>query len=116
MDTNKIIYWIATGLIAALMLMSAGMYFINTEEVKEIFIRLDYPPYLVIPLAVAKVLAIVAIVSRRSNTLKEWAYVGLLIDFALAFFAHYKAQDGGHTLAAFAIIVLLISYFFEKRV
>ncbi|WP_420582375.1 DoxX family protein [Reichenbachiella sp.] len=116
MKTDKIIYWIATGLISALMLLSAGMYFTNTEEVKSIFIRLDYPPYLVTPLAIAKVLAIVAIVTRRSNTLKEWAYVGLLIDFTLAFFAHYQAQDGGHTLAAFAIVTLLISYLFEKRI
>lgn len=116
MTANKIIYWIATGLVSVLMLLSAGMYFINTEEVRATFVRLDYPPYLVIPLAIAKTLAVIAIVSRKSNTLKEWAYVGLLIDFTLAFFAHYQAQDGGHTLAAFAIISLLISYLFEKKI
>ncbi|MEP3390574.1 MAG: DoxX family protein [Reichenbachiella sp.] len=115
MKIDKLIYWITTGLVSTLMLASASMYFINTEEVKEIFVRLNYPAYLVIPLAVAKILAVIAIVSRWSKTLKEWAYVGLLIDFSLAFFAHYEAQDGGHTLAAFAIMTLLISYLFEKR-
>lgn len=116
MKINKLIYWISTGLVSALMLISASMYFINTEEVKEIFVRLNYPSYLVIPLAVAKILAVIAIVSRWSKTLKEWAYAGLLIDFMLAFFAHYQVQDGGHTLAAFAVILLLISYLIEKRI
>ncbi|MEP2026202.1 MAG: DoxX family protein [Reichenbachiella sp.] len=116
MNRDQSIFWISTGLLSIMMLMSAGMYLVNTEEVKDIFVRLDYPAYLVIPLAAAKLLGVMAIITRRSNTLKEWAYVGFLIDFTLAFFAHYQAQDGGHTLAAFAILLLLVSYFTEKRI
>lgn len=115
MTINKIIYWAATGPFAALMLGSATMYLFKTEEVKEIFTTLEYPSYLVIPLAIAKMLGVIAIISRWSNSLKEWAYAGFLIDFTLAFFAHYHANDGGHTLAGFAILFLLVSYIFEKR-
>ena len=33
MKTNKIIYWGATGLLSALLLMSAGMYVFNNLDV-----------------------------------------------------------------------------------
>ncbi len=30
---NKVIYWVATGLLSLMMIMSAGMYLFNTEQV-----------------------------------------------------------------------------------
>lgn len=116
MKRNKIIYWIATGLVSALMLMSAGMYFINTEEVKGIFEGFGYPSYIVIPLAVAKVLGVAAILTRRSRMLLEWAYAGFFFDFILAFAAHWFAQDGGHLTAALAAVLLIVSYIFGRKI
>lgn len=116
MDRNKAIYWISTGLLCALMLFSASMYFLKTEEVKQVFEGLGYPAHLVIPLAVAKILGVVAILTRRSRMLMEWAYAGFSFDMVLASMAHINANDGGHLLAMIGIVFLLISYFFEKRV
>jgi hypothetical protein len=113
---QKIVYWIATLLLSALMLYSATMYITNTEEVQGYFQQLDYPGYLVIPLAVAKIIAIVIVLLRSSKWLTEWAYAGLFFDMVLATLAHYQANDGGMTLSLIGIIMLLISYFFGKVV
>jgi len=115
MKTKKVIYWIATGLLSAMMLMSAGMYLFNTDEVKGFFVALNYPTYLVYPLAVAKILAVTAILTRKSATLKEWAYAGLFFDFVLAGVAHFNANDGGAINPAIAVILLLVSYILQKR-
>jgi hypothetical protein len=58
---NKIIFWILTGLISLVMLFSASMYLMNTAEVKLLFAGFGYPTYIVYPLAVAKILGVVAI-------------------------------------------------------
>lgn len=112
---NRIIYLVATGLITALMLMSAGMYFVNHTGVSKIFTELGYPSYLVYPLAIAKILGLIAIWTKKSNTLTEWAYAGFFFDFVLAFSAHIHAQDGAHWTALVAIVLLLVSYFFGGR-
>ena len=88
----------------------------NTEEVQGYFQQLDYPGYLVIPLAVAKIIAIVIVLLRSSKWLTEWAYAGLFFDMVFATLAHYQANDGGMTLSLIGIIMLLISYFFGKVV
>ncbi len=97
------------------MLYSAAMYFLNTEMVKDFFTSFGYPEYIVIPLAVAKVLGVGMILWRKNNWLTEWAYAGFAIDIVLAFFAHYMAGQS-LTLTLIAMIVLLTSYFFGKEV
>lgn len=116
MKTNKIIYWISTGLMGLLLLFSASMYFTNTDAVREIFVGLGYNGRIVIPLGILKVLAVTAIISNKSKMLKEWAYFGLLIDFVLALEAHIAAQDGEFGGALIAIILWTVSYLFNKRV
>lgn len=113
--TKKIIYYVTTGLITALMLMSAGMYFFNNEMVAETFTKLGYPTYLIYPLASAKILGLIAIWTKKSNTLKEWAYAGFFFDFVLAFVAHLQAQDGEYLPALVAIVLLLVSYILEGQ-
>jgi hypothetical protein len=116
MKTNKVIYWIATGLLCLLMLASAGMYIFNHAAVLVIFKTLGFPAYIVYPLAVAKVLGVIAILSKQSKILKEWAYAGFFFDFLLAISAHINAGDGEFPLAVAALVLLLISYYFDKKV
>ncbi|MFK7908262.1 MAG: DoxX family protein, partial [Chitinophagales bacterium] len=91
---DKIIFWVSTGLLTALMLMSAGMYFFQYEMVSETFTKLGFPTYIIYPLAVAKILGLIAIWSRKSQMLKEWAYAGFFFDFLLAASAHINVGDG----------------------
>lgn len=112
---DKIIYWIATGLLSAMMMMSAGMYLFNNAMVSETFSNLGFPSYIIYPLAVAKILGVIAIVSNKSKALKEWAYAGFFFDFVLAAAAHLSISDGDHMGAIVATVLLFVSYFFGQK-
>ena len=113
---EKIIYYISTGLLTLLMIMSIGMYLFNHEMMAETFTKLGYPSYIIYPLAAAKALGLIAIWTNLSNTLKEWAYAGFFFDFILALSAHIHIADGEHIPAIIALILLSISYYFSKKV
>jgi len=115
MKAQKITYWIATALFCAVILYSASMYFLNTEMIKSFFESYNYPTYIVIPLAIAKVLAVIMILWRYSKWLTEWAYAGIFFDLIFASLAHYHANDS-ILFPMIAMIFLLISYFFGKVV
>ena len=104
MKKNKVIYWISTGLLTALMIMSVGMYVFNNAEISQAFEHLGYPTYIIYPLAFVKILGLIAIWTDKSKTIKEWAYAGFFFDFVLAFFAHFMVGDGEFAPAIIAIL------------
>lgn len=112
----RIVYWLATGLFSLIMLGAATMYFFNYPEVAETMQRLGFPSFIVYPLATAKILGITAIVTKKSRTLKEWAYAGFFYDLALAISAHVNAGDGEYPIAVGTIILLAVSYFLDRRI
>ena len=97
------------------MLMSTGMYFFNHAEVSKVFTTLGYPTYIIYPLAIAKLLGLVAIWTNKSKWLKEWAYAGFFFDFILAFFAHYMISDGEQFPSLVALLLLVTSYYSWKK-
>ena len=115
-NKNTYIYWISTGLITAMMLLSAGMYFFNYEMVSQTFTNLGFPTYIIYPLAIAKILGLIAIWTNKSATLKEWAYAGFFFDFVLAGAAHFAIGDGEYAPSIVAIVLLLTSYIFGKKI
>ncbi len=112
----KIIFYIATAILTAIMLYSAQMYIRNPEAVAGYFQNLNYPTYLVYPLAIAKLLGLIAIWSNFSKPIKEWAYAGFFFNLLLAFTAHIVAKDGGELFSIIAFFALITSYFFDKKV
>ena len=115
MRIAKILYYLATGLLTLLMLFSAFNYFFNHEMVVGFFEHFGYPTYIIYPLAVAKVLGLVVIWTRLSKWLLEWAYAGFFFDTVLAFFAHYLTDGGGVQFPLVGIVLVLTSYFTNKR-
>ena len=115
MKKNKIIYWLATGLLSLMLLMSAGMYVFSHGIVHEEFVKLGFPVYIIYPLAFLKVSAVGAILVSKIDKLKEWAYAGLLFDFVLAFFAHFMIGDGEQGGAVIAMVLLIISYLYKDK-
>ena len=114
MNYKKIGYWVLTGLMCGLFLYSAQMYFFNTEMVKGFFTSLGFPTWVVIPLAIAKVLGVIAVLTNKVSILKEWAYAGFFFDAVLATAAHY---DAGHGLLGFSfwgIFLILGSRLMEQ--
>jgi len=115
MKKTNIIYWVATGLLSAMMLMSAGMYLFNNAEMSETFAKLGFPTYIIYPLAVLKILGIIAILTNKSKTVKEWAYVAFFFNFILALSAHLNANDGEFAPPIIAIILLIVSYVYNRK-
>ena len=113
--TNKTIYWIATGLLTLMMLMSVGMYLFNHAEVSETFTKLGFPTYIIYPLAIAKLLGLVAIWTNKIKALKDWAYAGFFFNILLAISAHIMIKDGEHMPAIVALVLLLVSYMYSKK-
>jgi len=116
MNIQKIGYYLATGVLTAIMIYSVQMYLRNPEAVADYFESVSYPRYLVYPLAIAKILGLVAIWGNFSKWLKEWAYAGFFFDIALALTAHLVVKDGGETFAIIALVALAGSYFLGKTV
>ena len=116
MKRDKIIYWIATGIMCLIFTGSAMMYLFNYEMAASVFDHLGFPRWLVYPSAVLKLLGVTAVLTRKSNILKEWAYAGFFFDVAIAFTAHTIAEDGGGMLSLIALVMVVVSRFFESRV
>lgn len=115
MKRDKIIYYVTTGLLSVMMLMSVGMYFFNNAQIQEVFQALGYPTYVIYPLGVAKLLGVIALWMPSFKAIKEWAYAGFFFNFTLAFFAHQMIGDGEQGGALIALVLLALSYIFYKR-
>jgi len=113
---NKIIYWIVTGLLSAMLLMSAGMYVFNHEEIAGVFTKLGYPAYIIYPLAIAKLLGVTAILTKASALLKNLAYAGFFFNFILAAVAHLAVGDGEQMGAIMALVLLTVSFIYDRKV
>lgn len=112
MKTNRILYWISTGII----LLSQGLipiFTTNNPETIEGFTHLGYPFYFIMMLAIFKLVGGLAlIIPQIPAKIKEWAYAGFLIDF-IAAAASITAVDGfgaSTFIPIIAILILIISY------
>jgi hypothetical protein len=99
----------------AIFLFSACMYFSKYEMVSSFYGMFGFPIWMIYPLAGLKILGVVAILTRFSPLLKEWAYAGFFFDSLAAFSAHQVAHDGGAGLAAVALLAAIASRYFESR-
>ena len=115
MKKDKWIYYIATGLLSANMLLSAGMYVFRHQYILELFTKFGYPTYIIYPLAAAKILGLIAIWSKKSDLLKYLAYAGFFFDFILAFFAHAMVGDPEWAGAVMAMVFLVTSFVYDRK-
>jgi hypothetical protein len=111
----KVIYLVATGVLTVIVLMYVGNSIFNYEIFSKRFAALGYPTYIIYPLTIAKILGLIAILSNKSRTLKEWAYAGFLFDFILAMLAEMHAVDGEYISSPIALTSVMISYIFWKK-
>jgi len=115
MKRDKIIYWGSTGLLCLMMTGSAIMYIIKYSEVATVFTALGYPTYLIYPLAVLKLLGVLAILTKKSKFLKNLAYAGFFYDFLLAASAHVNVGDGDYVPALVALALVIVSFVYDRR-
>jgi hypothetical protein len=107
MKNARILYWIVTGLAAALMVMSSIPDVLRNPQAISIFGHLGYPAYLLPFLGTAKLLGVGAVLVPGFRRLKEWAYAGLVFDLSGALYSHVSIGDP-LSVWAFPIIGLLL--------
>ncbi len=115
MTRNTLLYRISTGLLSVMMVGGPAMYFFDHEEVSATFTKLGYPTYIIYPLAVAKLLGLVAIWTRKVEMLKNLAYAGYFFDFILAFFAHVMVGDPEFAPSLVATALVSLSYYSGEK-
>jgi len=114
MKRDKIIYWSATGLVAAAMAASGGMYLTGNPEVLQGFEQLGYPGYFVQLLGIAKLLGAAALLIPVPERIREWAYAGIAFTLIGAAWTHIATQTP--FMAPLLILgVLGLSYWFRSR-
>jgi len=116
MRKNKIIYWISTGIVAGVFLLSA-YYFAFNEEAKGAFAHFGLPNYFRVELTIAKVLgALVLLTPGIPRRLKEFAYAGFAITLVSAIIAHSSSGDGLASMDPLVFLgILVVSYVYYHK-
>ena len=114
---DAIIYWTTTGIVSAIMLLSA-YYFCFAAQAKDAFTHLGLPNYFRLELTVAKLLGgsalLIPFVPKR---IKEFAYFGVGLTIASAIIAHRASGDGiSHVIDPLIILgILVVSYVYHHK-
>jgi hypothetical protein len=109
---RTIIYWVVSAPVLLETAVGAEWDLGRIPFVREIFAHLGYPLYLLTILGVAKVLAVIGLVTPRFGRVKEWAYAGVFFVYAGAACSHYAIGDGADKIGmplAFAALTLVSS-------
>ena len=113
---NKIIYWIATGLLAFGMLQSGIFAVARTKQWVDLVTSLGYPVYFLTILGTWKILGVIAILISRFKLLKEWAYAGFFFAMTGALASHLACSDysvKGLMGPFFQIVFIILSWYFR---
>ena len=118
MKAKKIIYWVTTGIITAMMLFSAFGYFTN-PDMKAAFVHLGFPSYFRIELGILKIAgALILILPIIPTKVKSFAYFGFALTFISAFIAHTASGDpiSVAIMPIVFLVILVISYIFSPKI
>ena len=111
-------YCIATGLLAAFMLMASIPDILQIPQAVEVFAHLGYPTYLLPFIGVAKMLGVGTVLIPGFRRLKEWAYAGLVFDLIGALYSHLAVGDPASAwgFPILGLVLVMGSYFLQRPV
>jgi len=113
---DKIIYWIATALLALGMLQSGIFAVLRTKEWVELVTGLGYPVYFLTILGIWKILGVIAILIPGFKLVKEWAYAGFFFAMTGALISHLACGDFAIKAIlgpVFQIAFIILSWYFR---
>lgn len=113
---DLVIYRVVTALFSLMLLAGAITYFVDYNMVNEMFTSLGVPTEIIYPLAVAKILGIVAIWFIKNSLIKNLAYLGFGLDLIMAIVSHLNAGDGRFIGPLVPLVLLIISYVYFRRI
>lgn len=104
------------GLLCLVFVVSAALTFLDPGGTMRSTAKLGFPTFFVYPLAVAKLLGVAAVLSRRLRTLSHFAFAGFLFDMVLALSAHVHEHDfPAGWLAVAGLIIWVAAFASEHR-
>lgn len=116
MNKNKLIFKITTGLLALMYLGGGSRYFLEFQEMSDIFATLQFPRWLHPLLGVTKFMAVISLltilfdVKANPKWLKEWTYAAIFFNSTLALIAHQMIDEPfALSIPAIMVIVLVIT-------
>jgi hypothetical protein len=121
MKTTNILYWVFTGIFAALMIFASyDNVLVGKDSVGLITDTLQFPKYMIPFLGVAKLLGFVGIlIPQLPRWMKEWSYAGLFFDLTGATYAFIAISGGfqaGHLGMLMFFVPGVLSYiWFHKK-
>ena len=113
---NKIIYWIATALLAIGMLQSGIFALLRTKEWVDLVTALGYPVYFLTILGIWKILGVIAILIPGFKLVKEWAYAGFFFAMTGALISHLACGDFAAKAIlgpVFQTVFIILSWYFR---
>ena len=122
MKKDKIIYWISTGIVCAVMMFSviSFTFFDHTLFPEGAFKHLHLPGYFKVELTIAKTLGIMALlIPNIPVRIKEFAYFGFAITLISGTIAHSSVGDAFFPFIidpALFLVILIISYGYYHKI
>jgi len=104
----RVLYWISTGLIAAMSLFAGYAYLSGGPQAVEGFAHVGYPQQLRVLLGIAKPLGAIVLLIPGWSLVKEWAYAGFAFAWIAATIAHHLAGDGPRAFMPLVLLALLV--------
>ncbi|MCZ8513225.1 DoxX family protein [Paenibacillus filicis] len=109
MRKMNVIYWLFTGIFAALMIFGSIPDIMSVPDAVALFQHLGYPAYLLPFLGTAKLLGVAAILIPGFPRIKEWAYAGFVFDLTGAMYSSIAVGDPASGWMLFFIGYILIA-------
>lgn len=120
MKKNKVIFWIATGIIFLWEgLMPLATLLFTPQYVNAGTKPLGYPDYFAYALLICKLIGTIAlIIPTVPAKLKEWAYAGLAFNLIFATYSHIVVDGNiGFILLPVVIgVILAVSYIYNLKI
>ena len=115
-DVSPLLYRTATGIFLLIFVGSVVLTFGDLDATRAETVSLGYPAFTVVPLGVAKVLGLVAVLSRRSRLLTGLAFAGFFYDTLLALAGHLAQRDLPNiALATTGLLATVAAYLVHRR-
>lgn len=115
MKAIKLTNRISTILLSLLLLVSAGMYIFNNAQITTDFQTMGFPTFIIYPLAIAKIIAVIVLLMPKTHYIKDMAYSAIFFNLLLALGAHLNIGDGKQIGAIIGLVFLIISFYTYKK-
>jgi uncharacterized membrane protein YphA (DoxX/SURF4 family) len=120
MKKNKIIFWVATIIIALMEgVMPLATWIAAPQYMTFGTKALGYPDYFAYTLVVGKILGVIAIVLPKIPAkIKEWAYAGFTFNLLFAFISHAMVdkEPSNMIMPLVILAILMTSYLYKDKI